>query len=96
MSLRALLVKKQISYEIAKRVIKLDYISLVNLILEKEAVTELIQADFNSKTLKKELKKILDSEYRNKLFLDYFELENALGGSGASEKTAKLIYKSLG
>ncbi len=86
----------RLSYEIAKRVIKLDYISLVNLILEKEAVTELIQADFNSKTLKKELKKILDSEYRNKLFLDYFELENALGGSGASEKTAKLIYKSLG
>lgn len=85
----------QISYEIAKRVIKLDYISLVNLILEKEAVTELIQSDFNSKRLKEELQKILDTDKRNDILADYNVLEKALGGNGASEKTAKLIFKKL-
>lgn len=80
-----------ISYEIAKRIIKLDYISLVNLILNKTVVAELIQSDFNSKRLKEELTKILDDDTREKIFLDYYELEKALGGRGASEKTATLI-----
>src|SRR5690606_23585275 len=81
----------RISYEIAKRVIKLDYISLVNLILNKEVVTELIQTDFNTKRLKEELSKILDPYKRATMFLDYYDLEKALGGKGASDNTAKLI-----
>ena len=85
----------RISYEIAKRVIKLDYISLVNLILKKTVVTELIQTDFNTKRLKKELTDILDPYKRATMFLDYYDLEKALGGRGASAKTAKLIYKSI-
>jgi lipid-A-disaccharide synthase len=85
----------RISYEIAKRVIKLNYISLVNLILDKEVVTELIQTDFNSKRLKEELTKILDPYKRATLFLDYYDLEMALGGRGASAKTAKLIYEAI-
>lgn len=85
----------RISYEIAKRVIKLKYISLVNLILDKEVVTELIQTDFNKKRLKEELTKILDEYKRATLFLDYYDLEKKLGGKGASEKTANLIVKSL-
>ncbi len=85
----------RISYEIAKRVIKLDYISLVNLILKKTVVTELIQTDFNTKRLKKELTDILDPYKRASMFLDYYDLEKALGGRGASENTAKLIYKSI-
>lgn len=84
-----------ISYEIAKRVIKLDYISLVNLILNKTAVTELIQSDFNQKRLKKELTNILDPYKRATVFLDYYDLEKALGGRGASQKTAKLIYSAI-
>ncbi len=84
----------RLSYEIAKRVIKLDYISLVNLILNKTVVTELIQTDFNKKRLKKELSNILETSKRDKMFLDYYELEKALGGRGASAKTAKLIYES--
>jgi lipid-A-disaccharide synthase len=83
------------SYEIAKRIINLKYISLVNLILDKEVVTELIQTDFNSDRLKKELKTILDPYQRAKLFLDYYDLEKKLGGRGASEKTARLIYKAI-
>jgi len=85
----------RISYEIAKRVIKLKYISLVNLILDKEVVTELIQTDFNSKRLKEELSLILDPYKRATLFIEYYDLEKKLGGKGASEKTAQLIYESL-
>lgn len=84
-----------ISYQIAKRLIKLNYISLVNLILDKPAVTELIQGEFNTKKLQQELDKILDPEHRKMLFLDYFALEKKLGGTGASAKTAALIYESI-
>jgi lipid-A-disaccharide synthase len=84
-----------ISYHIAKRIITLKYISLVNLIMDKEVVTELIQNDFNKTNLKKELEAILNDPIRKKLFISYYELEKALGGKGASEKTAKLIYKSI-
>ncbi len=84
----------QISYEIAKRIIKLKYISLVNLILDKEVVTELIQNEFNKKRLKEELTKILDEYNRAVLFLEYYDLEQKLGGVGASEKTAKLITEA--
>lgn len=84
-----------ISYEIAKRVINLDYISLVNLIMDREVVKELIQRDFNRKNLKKELTKILSEEHRKKMFSDYHELEVKLGGTGASDKTARLIYETI-
>ncbi|MFK8058675.1 MAG: lipid-A-disaccharide synthase [Polaribacter sp.] len=84
-----------ISYQIAKRIITLKYISLVNLIMDKEVVKELIQNDFNKRNLKRELIKILDDKHREKLFLDYFELEKKLGGKGASEKVAKQIVVDL-
>ena len=85
----------RISYEIAKRVIKLKYISLVNLILDKEVVTELIQTDFNTQKLGDELTKILDPYQRAKLFLDYYDLEQKLGGKGASTQTASLIFEAI-
>ena len=85
----------RISYEIAKRIIKLKYISLVNLILDKEVVTELIQTDFNSERLEQELSIILDPYQRAKLFLDYYDLEKKLGGKGASKKTAELIFDAI-
>ena len=83
------------SYQIAKRIITLKYISLVNLIMDKEVVTELIQDKFNTKNLKKELSKLLEDDYRKTLLEDYDVLETKLGGIGASEKTAKLILKNL-
>ena len=83
------------SYQIAKRVINLDYISLVNLIMEREVVKELIQNDFNRQNLKKELSKVLEEEHRKRIFTDYYELEQKLGGKGASEKTARLIYEKI-
>ena len=80
-----------ISYHIAKRIINLNYISLVNLIMDREVVKELIQEDFNKKALKTELKKILNEERRTQIFEDYYDLEQKLGGKGASQKTADLI-----
>ena len=84
-----------ISYHIAKRIITLKYISLVNLIMDREVVTELIQNDLSTKKLKAELTKILDPKIREQVFLDYYELEQKLGGRGASDKTAKLIYNAI-
>ncbi|MGL2962271.1 lipid-A-disaccharide synthase [Flavobacterium sp. RSB2_4_14] len=83
------------SYQIAKRIITLKYISLVNLIMDEEVVTELIQDKFTSKNLKKALSTLLDENYRKSLLAKYDTLEAKLGGIGASEKTAKLILKDL-
>ena len=83
------------SYQIAKRVITLKYISLVNLIMDAQVVTELIQDECNPKRIKEELLKLLDSTNRNELLANYNTLENKLGGIGASTKTAKLIVKDL-
>jgi lipid-A-disaccharide synthase len=84
-----------LSYQIAKRIITLKYISLVNLIMDEEVVTELIQEDCNTARIKSELAKILDPNYRIKLFEKYDQLEQKLGGVGASASTAKLIVKSI-
>jgi lipid-A-disaccharide synthase len=84
-----------ISYQIGKRVVNLDYISLVNLIMDKEVVKELIQNDFNKNNLKRELSNILSEIERSKFFISYYELEKKLGGKGASIKTAEIIFKSL-
>lgn len=86
----------EISYQIGKRLVKnIKYISLVNLILNKEAVTELIQSDFNEKRLRKELNAILETKKREQIFEDYYHLEKVLGGKGASDKTAELILNSV-
>ncbi len=61
-----------ISYQIAKRIITLKYISLVNLIMDKEVVTELIQDDFNKKRLKEELHTILNTKKPRNPFYGLF------------------------
>jgi lipid-A-disaccharide synthase len=82
-----------ISYEIGKRLIDLKYISLVNLIMDKEIVKELIQHEFNKKTLFHELKKIQIPENKAKMLTEYDALITKLGGGGASKKVATLIVK---
>ena len=84
-----------ISYQIAKRVISLKYISLVNLIMDAPVVTELIQGDLNTRNLKTELNKLLNPDYREKLLNNYEALREKLGKEGASERTAQAIYTSL-
>jgi lipid-A-disaccharide synthase len=84
-----------ISYQIAKRIITLKYISLVNLIMDKEVVKELIQDQCNSKNIKAELQKLLQPESRKLILEEYELLEKKLGGKGASAKTAALIISSF-
>lgn len=84
-----------ISYQIAKRIITLKYISLVNLIMDKTVVTELIQEELNPINLKSELNKLISGTTRNEILLDYEALEQKLGGTGASKKTATLIYSKI-
>ncbi|MDX5320152.1 MAG: lipid-A-disaccharide synthase, partial [Bacteroidota bacterium] len=86
----------RISYEIAKRLIKVKYISLVNLIMDREVVRELIQGELNYQNLKKELQSILPGGLKRRPMKDAFlELKKKLGEGGASERTAQLIVSRM-
>ena len=81
-----------ISYEIGKRVVKnIKYISLVNLIMDEEIVTELIQKELTTENLVRELNHILKGEKRNQMLSDFEKLQNKLGGKGASDIAAEII-----
>lgn len=85
-----------LSYHIAKRIIDIDYISLVNVIMNREVVRELIQYELTPKKLTEELDKLLnDTEYRQKIKNDYSELRENLGGGGASALAARLMHERL-
>ncbi|MBS4043853.1 MAG: lipid-A-disaccharide synthase [Chitinophagaceae bacterium] len=86
-----------ISYQIGKRVVKIKFISLVNLIMDKLVVKELIQDDLNAENLKTELEQLLfDDVRKQQLELDYKELWNKLYTDGSpSEKAATIIYKMI-
>jgi lipid-A-disaccharide synthase len=78
-----------ISYEIAKRIIKIKYISLVNLIMDKPVVKELIQHDMNPDTVYTELQKILvNDNTRKQMKTDYEALWNLLAAGGNASATA--------
>ena len=84
------------SYLIGRLLIRnLKYISLVNIIQDKEVVKELIQNDCNKTNLVIELEKILDKKNRSSMLAEYKMLHNKLGGKGASKKTADLIKMYL-
>ena len=86
-----------ISYQIAKRIIKIKYICLVNLIMDKEVVKELIQEELTVKNLVSELDKLLfDETKKQQLQKDYRDLKELLGvGGHASANAAKSIYAML-
>jgi len=84
-----------LSFKIAKLIVDVKYISLVNLILDKKSVTELIQDDLTVENLVREFKKIIDGQTRNDILNDYNVLENALGGSGASKRIAEHMTQNL-
>ena len=85
-----------LSYLIGRLLIPdLKYISLVNIILDKEVVTELIQGDCNKTNLVIELQKILNKKNMSSMFNNYDLLHKMLGGKGASKKTAALIEKYM-
>lgn len=78
-----------LSFLIAKQLVKVKYISLVNLIADKPVVTELIQSEFNTHQIEEELANLLgDGPARRKMLQEYLLLLEKLGGPGASERTA--------
>jgi lipid-A-disaccharide synthase len=80
-----------ISYHIARKLIKVKFISLVNLIMDREVVKELIQNELNKRNLIEELGKIAEGVKRDSLLSDYRVLRQKLGGPGASERAARII-----
>lgn len=84
-----------VSYYIARTLVKIKYISLVNLIMDREVVTELIQGKLTSKSATAELMAILKDDRMQELKNDYTALREKLGGPGASERTAKAMLKIL-
>lgn len=85
-----------ISYHIAKKLVDLEYISLVNLILNKPAVKELIQDDFNAENIKTELELILnDMNYRNSIISNYDHLRESLNEGGVSKRIASDLITQM-
>ncbi len=86
-----------ISYQIAKRLVKIKYICLVNLIMDKEVVKELIQNDLTVTNLQQELQLLLNNDAKQQqLSKDYAELKAVLSKGGhASYNAAKSIYNFL-
>ncbi|MFD2521230.1 lipid-A-disaccharide synthase [Emticicia soli] len=85
-----------VSYKIAMMVIKVPYISLVNLIAQKEAVVELWQDEVTPENITEEIKKVLNnSAERQQQLLDYQKIREILGSAGASAKTGKRIVEIL-
>ena len=86
----------EISYQIAKRVVKLKYISLANLIMDKGLFKELIQHDCTPDKISKELDLLVnDTTYREKMQKDYRDVREVLGGKGASAKVARAMIDEL-
>ena len=87
-------VANPISYQIAKRLVKVSYISLPNLIMDQKIVTELIQSDFNEVRLCKEFEDIVEGEGRTKMLDDYAVMSKKLGDGGASKKAANIVFEA--
>lgn len=82
-------------YAIVKRIIKVRFISIVNLIMDKKVVQELIQHDLNSLQLKIELQQIIEGKKRQEIIKNYSLLHQKLGSQGASNKAAKSMLRHL-
>lgn len=86
----------EISYQIARMVVKLKYISLANLIMDKGLFKELIQHDCTPDKISKELDQLLgNEEYRNEMMGNYAKVREILGGKGASAKVARAMTEEL-
>ncbi len=89
-------VGNELSYQIAKRLVNIKYISLPNLILDQPLVTELIQGDCNLKNLEKELTAILpDGDRLETVKKGYAAISETLGQGGASAKVAHFLLKTI-
>lgn len=84
------------SYYLVKALIKIKFISIVNLIMDKLVVKELIQNDLTVRNINMELDRLLNNpSYREEMLQNYSELEKKLGGEGASLRAARGMLKFL-
>lgn len=89
-------ISSPITIAIAKLIIKIKYISLGNLIINRLAFKELIQNDCNSDSLVAEVRRLIeDKDYREAMIADYNEIREALGGKGASAAVAQSMLSVL-
>ena len=85
-----------ISYFIAKQLVKIKYISLVNLIMDQEVVKELIQNECNSEAIELEIRTLIKGgEKREEMLKNYKILKSKLGLGGASTKVAQSLLKTI-
>ena len=85
-----------ITYRIARKIVKIKYISLGNLIIDRLAFKEFIQDECNSDALVAEIRELIENqERRTKMLSDYSDIRNALGGCGASSAVAKAMIEEL-
>ena len=85
-----------VNYAIAKRLIAVPYLSLVNLIMDQPLVTELIQKTLNTAQLTAELRAILPGgERREKMLAGYDELQRRMGELGASARAGAAMVAAL-
>ena len=84
-----------LSYKIAKLLVDIKYISLVNLISDQEIVKELIQEELTVSNMVDELKRILSVDGASKMQTEYAVLRQLLCGVGASERVAASVFKDL-
>lgn len=85
-----------ITYRIARKIIKIRYISLGNLIIDKLAFKEFIQDDCNAEALTKEVRDLIENSARRERMLeDYADIRNLLGGTGASAAVAKAMIEEM-
>ena len=84
------------NFNIAKQIIKIDVISLANLIAGRKVFKELMQYYFTPENLVSEVRRLVeDKEYRSQMLLDYNQIRASLGGSGASSAIAKAMVEEL-
>ena len=85
-----------VTYWLAKKIVKISYISLGNLIVNRLAFKEFIQNDCNADALVTEVRDLIENKERREAMLsDYSDIRNALGGSGASAAVAKAMIEEL-
>ncbi len=85
-----------LTFMIAKRIVKIKYISLGNLIIDRLAFKEFIQDDCNADALVAEVRELLENQaYRQRMLDDYAQIRSTLGGSGASSAVAKAMLEEL-
>lgn len=85
-----------LTYRIARMIVKIKYISLGNLIVDRLAFKEFIQDECNADALVTEIRELIeDKERREKMFSDYADIRNELGGTGASAAVAKAMIEAL-